>query len=295
MIMHSYLKAIGFSNVDSRIELDKIIGMVMDQPTKKNMIKISDKLTFAEISKDFSERMGITIRGEYDEFGFFHLDHYFPYFKGKTVTANEEVLINKRVDTDSYTVMCDDIRLGVSLIFYLQNVINYLEFKKVNSSDNIMLPVVLSGLSTEGKILLSVEKNEIQIKNHKANVKYRNKLIAEAKKGNQDAIDSLTIDDIDLYAMISRRARSEDIYSIVDTCFIPYGSESDHYSIIGTILDVKLLINEHTAESIYDLLIECNDMSYNIGINKEDLLGEPIVGRRFKGNIWMQGKLDFSK
>lgn len=295
MIMHSYLKAIGFSNVDSRIELDKIIGMVMDQPTKKNMIKISDKLTFAEISKDFSERMGITIRGEYDEFGFFHLDHYFPYFNGKTVTANEEVLINKRVDTDSYTVMCDDIRLGVSLIFYLQNVINYLEFKKVNSSDNIMLPVVLSGLSTEGKILLSVEKNEIQIKNHKANVKYRNKLIAEAKKGNQDAIDSLTIDDIDLYAMISRRARSEDIYSIVDTCFIPYGSESDHYSIIGTILDVKLLINEHTAESIYDLLIECNDMSYNICINKEDLLGEPIVGRRFKGNIWMQGKLDFSK
>lgn len=295
MIMHSYLKAIGFSNVDSRIELDKIIGMVMDQPTKKNMIKISDKLTFAEISKDFSERMGITIRGEYDEFGFFHLDHYFPYFNGKTVTANEEVLINKRVDTDSYTVMCDDIRLGVSLIFYLQNVINYLEFKKVNSSDNIMLPVILSGLSTEGKILLSVEKNEIQIKNHKANVKYRNKLIAEAKKGNQDAIDSLTIDDIDLYAMISRRARSEDIYSIVDTCFIPYGSESDHYSIIGTILDVKLLINEHTAESIYDLLIECNDMSYNICINKEDLLGEPIVGRRFKGNIWMQGKLDFSK
>ena len=27
----------------------------------------------------------------------------------------------------------------------------------------------------------------------------------------------------------------------------------------------------------------------NTNINKEDLFGEPQIGRRFKGNIWMQG------
>jgi hypothetical protein len=29
-------------------------------------------------------------------------------------------------------------------------------------------------------------------------------------------------------------------------------------------------------------------------MNKKDLLGEPAVGRRFKGNIWLQGMIDFN-
>ena len=80
----------------------------------------------------------------------------------------------------------------------------------------------------EGRILLPIVKDEIQVKNLSAEKINRSNLIAEAKKGNQDAIDSLTLDDIDTYAMVSRRAKKEDIYSIVDTCFIPFGSESDN-------------------------------------------------------------------
>ena len=64
----------------------------------------------------------------------------------------------------------------------------------------------------------------------------RKRLIAEAKQGNQEAIDSLTIEDIDAYVMVSRRVQHEDIYSIVENTFIPYGSESDNYTIIATIL-----------------------------------------------------------
>ena len=107
--------------------------------------------------------------------------------------------------------------------------------------------------------------------------------------GNQEAIDSLTIDDIDMYTMISRRAKTEDIYSIVESSFIPYGSESDNYTIIGTILDYKLVTNRMSGEQVYCLRIDCNDLTYEVCINKFDLLGEPKRGRRFKGNIWMQG------
>ena len=63
-------------------------------------------------------------------------------------------IINKRIDTDAYTGMCDDMRLGVSLIFYLQNAIDYLEAKGMKNSSRIM-PLTLSGLSTEGRILYS--------------------------------------------------------------------------------------------------------------------------------------------
>ena len=70
--------------------------------------------------------------------------------------------------------------------------------------------------------------------------------------------------------MVSKRAKKEDIYSIVDTSFIPYGSESDNYSILATILDSKIITNTLTNEEIYDLFVICNDITFRICINKED-------------------------
>lgn len=294
MIMHSYLRSVGFSNIKNRKELDKIVGIVMDQPSQLKKIKISNTETMAEMHKMFGERMGIAIRGIYDEKGFFYLEHYFPFLLGKGVTAKEDIFVNKRVDTDAYTGMCDDFRLGVSLIFYLQNVVDFMESKGAQER-SFLLPLALSGLSTEGKILLGIEVDEKTRQSMRRKKRQRNKLIAEAKEGNQDAIDSLTIEEIDTYAMISRRAIDEDIYSIVDNYFIPYGSESDNYSILGTILSWSCLINPYTGEEVYELFLSCNDMEYNICINKADLRGEPQAGRRFKGNIWMQGKIDFTK
>lgn len=294
MIMHSYLRAVGFSNLKNRKELDKILGIVMDQPVQLKKYKLNKTETMAEMYKLFGERMGIAIRGIYDEKGFFHLEHYFPFLLGQRVTAKEDVYINKRIDTDAYTGMCDDLRLGVSLIFYLQNAIDYLECKGMRDSSRIV-PLTLSGLSTEGKILLGIEVDKKRKESMIEEKQQRNRLIAQAREGNQEAIESLTIEEIDTYAMISRRARKEDVYSIVDNSFIPYGSESDNYFILGTILSWIGVVNPYSGEKIYELYLSCNDMKYTICINEKDLQGEPQVGRRFKGNIWLQGKIDFTQ
>lgn len=294
--MHEFLRAVGFSNIKNRTQLEKIIGIVMAQPTEKKMIKIDEKTTLTEISKDFSKQMGVTIVGEYDEKGFFHLDHYFPYFRSSQETTVTEIVVNKRMDTDSYTAMCDDFRLGVSLIFYLQNGADFVEIVENGENSEAfskMLPITLAGLSIEGNILLGNAVDAVQMKKRYAEDKQRKKLIIEAKNGSQEAIDNLTIDDLDMYAMISRRAKNEDIYTIVENTFIPYGSESDNYSIIGTIIECELLRNSFSGEEVYAMWVTCNDMSYQICINKNDLLGEPAPGRRFKGNIWLQGSIDF--
>ncbi len=290
--MHSYLRAIGFSEVIDRMELERLLGIIMEQPTEKKTYSMPNNKVFIEVSKMFSKQMGITIRGETDSEGKFYMEHYFPYFKSQYMSTKEETSIIKRVDTDAYTGMCDDIRLGVSLIFYLQNVVDYLTDGK-NQTDR-PLPIYLTALSISGKIILPMELDEKLAKNNSADVQYRRQLIAEAKKGNQEAIDSLTIDDIDMYAMISRRAKVEDIYTIVETSFTPYGSESDNYTILGTIVDMDVLVNEYTGEEVYSLMISSNDVIFQVAINKKDLLGEPIVGRRFKGNIWLQGNIDFN-
>jgi hypothetical protein len=296
IIMHSYLRAIGFSDINNRMDLNRLLDKLIEDPTRvRSMQQAGDTGSLTEITKEYTEGIGITLRGETDENGQFHMEHYFPCLQGQNVGTREEVGINKRVDTEAYTGMCDDYRLGVSLIFYLQNVIELLEKKKQNMPMTTPFPVTLAALSLEGRILLPIEKDDVQVHNISEVTKYRNNLIAEAKKGNQDAIDSLTIDDIDTYAMVSRRAKKEDIYSIVDTSFIPYGSESDNYSIIATIMESNLIVNDHTKEEIYDMQINCNDLSFRLCINKQDLLGVPLAGRRFKGNIWMQGSIAFSE
>ena len=49
--------------------------------------------------------------------------------------------------------------------------------------------------------------------------------------------------------------------------------------------------NSLTKEWIYVLTLESHDLVFEVCINKDDLLGEPAVGRRFKGVVWMQGEV----
>ena len=83
--------------------------------------------------------------------------------------------------------------------------------------------------------------------------------------------------------------RQLDIYSIVDSCFMPQGIECEIYQVIGDILAVNSRINLFTGEEVWDFLVQANDLPLHVVINQIDLQGEPRVGRRFKGTVWMQG------
>lgn len=293
--MHNYLRAVGFSKIVSRTDFDGLMDQILEQADEKQSIEMQEQVTFAELRWKCADNIGISLRGEFDQSGKFHIEHYFPYFIADMVSTNDLVMISKRVDTDAYTGMCDDYRLGVSLIFYLQNSIEFLKAKEKGEIAGVTHSIRLAALSIEGKILLPLDKAAITEKYKTLDPKHRNNLIAEAKKGNQEAIDSLTIDDIDLYAVVSKRIKEEDLYSIVETCFIPYGSESDNYTIIGIIQSWNLVQNQYTSEMVYEMEVSCNDLIFQVCINQQDLLGEPEVGRRFKGNIWMQGSIQFQE
>nr|MCR5666747.1 DUF3881 family protein [Eubacterium sp.] len=47
-------------------------------------------------------------------------------------------------------------------------------------------------------------------------------------------------------------------------------------------------------ERVYRLSVDCNNLEFDLIINEDDLMGEPAVGRRFKGNIWLQGQLNYN-
>lgn len=102
----------------------------------------------------------------------------------------------------------------------------------------------------------------------------RNKLLAAARQGDEDAIETLTLEDMDMYTTISRKIQKNDIFSLVDTYFMPYGVECDQYSVLGEITEFRLVTNDITGEKVYILTILCNELSFDVCINEKDLYGD---------------------
>ena len=288
--MHNYLRSIGFKDLKNKNEIDLLIEDIIDHPDKKIITEDSQGNIFAELSKEFGEFIGIAVRGFYVGNDEFHIEYYFPYFVGSGITTEERIEIEKRSDREAYAGVCDEMRIGVTLIFHLQNALEYLQECRTKNAKRIVMNTTLSALSVKGKIILPVFKNENQIKSGEKYTNDRNHLMAAARDGDEEAMESLTLEDIDTYSMISRRIMTEDILSIVDTYFMPYGIESDHYSILGEILDYYKIENRRTDERLYVLTLNSNNLVFDVCINEEDLFGEPAVGRRFKGIVGCKEK-----
>ena len=289
--MHSFLKSIGFSELRGKKELDQILNEVIHSYDEKTVVESHPECLFAEISKNYGCDFGITVCGEYDENNEFQMEYYFPFFRGTGITTQDRIMIERHAGPESYAGACDDVRIGVTIIFYLQNNGEYLNEYSKRALNEEIIPVTLSGLARTGKILFPVQKNKEQVQIEQEAARNRNELILEARKGDEDAIENLTMDDIDMYTMISQRIQTEDVFSIVDTYFMPYGIECDQYSVLGEILECHSFRNTYTNEELYRITLNCNDLQFDVCINKKDLLGEPAVGRRFKGSIWLQGQI----
>ena len=291
--MHKYLKSIGFTNLDQKSELDKLLADVRDHYDRKKIVENEDHHLFAEISKEYGYDCGITVCGEYDEDENFQMEYYFPYFSGSQITSYEEIVVERHAGKESYAGACDDMRVGISLIFYLLNAGDYMNVRQNGMLRELQTSLTLSGLAASGTILLPVSKNVEQKEADKKLSQQRNSLIAAARNGDEDAMESLTMEDIDMYTMISRRIQHEDVYTIVDSYFMPYGIECDQYNLMGEITDCNTTVNSQTGEKLYQLGLMSNDIPLDICINEKDLLGSPEEGRRFKGVIWLQGMINF--
>ena len=293
IVMNKFLNSIVFRNITKKKELKKIIEDVIQHADEKRFVARDDDTVFVEYRKLYSERMGVCVCGEYDEDNHFLYDYYYPFLIGRGVTSREDIVVERHAAKESYAGVCDDLKVGVSLIFYLQNRITYLKMKYTNQIPVKGTTLTINALALNGTIMMPINKNEQQKKRSKKASIDRNHLIEQARMGDEDAIESLTLEDMDTYTVISKKIHKEDVFSLVDTYFMPYGVECDQYSILGEILEVQNCKNQTTEEEIILLTIDCNEIVFYLCINKEDLYGEPQVGRRFKGVVWLQGYINF--
>lgn len=291
--MHKYMRAIGFSEYTDRKKMKNLLTDVIVNADERAYTMNQENILLGEFCRNFADRMGIAVCGEFDEEDKFIYEYYYPYLRSNEVTTTEDVSIERHAAKESYAGICDDIKVGISLIFYLQNMIPYVKAQAQGNLPVRGTTLTLTGLSISGTILMHIQKNEDQKQRVKRETANRNNLLAAARKGDEDAIETLTLEDMDMYSMISKRIQKEDVFSLVDTYFMPYGVECDQYSVLGEIMKVDLVTNQITGEEIYLLKICCNELTFDVSINIIDLFGEPKVGRRFKGSLWLQGHINF--
>ena len=292
--MNQYLTAIGFGDIESKKELYEILTQVERNFTHHELILQDEEMDFCEFRKEYSEGIGISLFGDMDVNSHFEKLYYLPYFTGKGITSYADVGIERRSDREAYIGICEDSKIAINLIFHVQHTLEYLKICQLSRQSRVQyMSVTLSALSNEGMILFPVSKSKNQERQQKEDVNNRMKLVNAAKAGDPAAIESLTLDDIDTYSKVSRRLVTEDIFSIVDTSIMPFGIECDKYSILGTILEYRTTVNSVTKEELYIMDLEVNDLRFSLCVPKARVVGEPANGRRFKGNIWLQGKINF--
>ena len=291
--MHQYLKAIGFGNIRTRNDLTNILDDVQESFNQQTIVSYRPGEDFCEVRKEYGQCVGISLCGELDENDIFQPAYYFPYFEGSGISTYSEIAVERKIEKEQYVGMCEDSRIGISLIFTLQNGTEYMRERQAGFVENLTTSVTLSGLSLSGMILLPVIKDERQMKNEKEASDNRKMLLNAARNGDQTAIETLTLDDIDIYSQVSRRLANEDVFSIVDTYFMPYGIECDLYSIMGEILAVRRRANTMTGVEMYQMKLNVNELQFDVCVPVDSVMGEPEIGRRYKGTIWLQGYINF--
>ncbi|MCQ2523049.1 MAG: DUF3881 family protein [Lachnospiraceae bacterium] len=291
--MHKYLRAVGFSKIKNREQLQIMIAKTIKNAEERSFTVYKEETLLAEYSMDFAPGLGLKVCGEMDEQDRFLYDYCIPYMRPTKISSKEKLSVERHMHEVSYAGICDDNRVGITIIFYLLNRIDYIKNYYDRSFDENNGTLSLSGLSIDGMIMMPIEKSQVLVESASDKSKKRNKLIEAAKKGDETAIETLTLDEMDLYSSLSRKIKRNDIYTLIETYFMPYGVECDLYSVMGEIESYELVTNTVTNEEVYKLSIVSNEIPLDVCINKEDLYGEPEVGRRFKGTVWLQGVINY--
>ena len=294
--MHKYLRAIGFTKTPRRKDIQNIIREGVNSTTHRiyTSNENDDDSLLAQFDIPLGRDIGITVFGEFDEKDEYYPEYYFPYLDSDIISTSEAMTVEQWLDSDSYSGIPDDLKIGVTMIFRLRNSVEYIRCRQMKQNPTEGASAALSGLSLDGTIVLPIYKTQSDIRTHQNSESERLRLMTQARDGNEEAIHNLTIEEMDRYSAVISRIPEEDVFSIVDSYFMPSGSECDLYSVMGEIRECSTVRNDRTGDEIYVMTLDVNALPIRVCINREDLMGDPQVGRRFRGEIWLQGRIDFA-
>ena len=160
--MHKFLRAIGMAEIKSRKDLQKIITDSIQEATIRTYTTNEEGEILAEFCKDFADGIGIAVCGIFDEEDKFIYEYYYPYLRGSGISSQEDITVERHASQESYVGSCDEVKVGVSLVFALQNMISYLKHRRENDFPVKGTTLTLSALAAKGTIMMPIAKSRKQ-------------------------------------------------------------------------------------------------------------------------------------
>lgn len=292
--MNKFIRAIGFSKYETRKQYSELVKQAKQEAKRVTSMPLGNKEYATEYIWDITENTGLivhtTVAGT-DEY----FEYMLPYFRGNIQQCEAPVSIDHRIDEDSWLGACDDDETGINFVFRVTNYVDCSNFfERLNSErmKNFPFSVYFSALSTDAKVILPIERSQSSQAKRESERKRRQKMQEAADTGDMQTYELLSFRQLDELTSAYNRTEKEDILSIVDSNFMPEGLECDKYAIIGDIIGIKKIENPITKDQFYQLTVEFFDKRIDVCINEVDLFGEPQIGRRLKGSIWLQGHIE---
>lgn len=193
-MIHTFLRSIGFGDLTKNADLYLILESILNRPDEQNIVKDEYGNEFACFSKSFGTDIGITVCGNFINDKEFRMEYYYPYLRGSQITTCETIEIERHAAREAFAGICDELKLGVTLIFYIENIADILHARKNAVHNTTTRPdnAVLAGLSTGGKILLPIMKTSKQLANKEKSSEKRLSLMKQARDGNKSGIFKIT-------------------------------------------------------------------------------------------------------
>lgn len=289
--MDSPMIAMGFSEIEKKYTIEQLVGEILDKPTKQQASRKGSKDVVAEYIKSFGQDMymavRIVVKAGNDE-SKIEVEQCEPFLDTQYVIDVEELSVEEIENEYNYYVICEEKETGIQFIFWLQNVIEYIEAQK---SAECFKQVKIAALAMEGTIVLPIEKNEedeVEEKQEREKIKV---MLQKARSGDEEAKTKLEEEEKEMDEQLKERMYHEDFLSIMSGYFVPTTLVDANYAILGEIREITTRTNEKTGEEVYLFTLNVNDMPLDVMINKNKLVGVPSVGMRFMGTCWLQGTI----
>ena len=292
--MHRFLQAAGLSAFDTETKVYNFIrGEVINDAHRSAEVRNPDGSVEREYRYMFNEFIGLSVNVLYFDDGNGLLLRYYPFYNTYELSSSEICSVERHLAAETYAGLIDEYKIGLSLIFYVNNPMTY-RMRPDCEKQYDFRGTYLTAFANSGTVLLPIAKNEEDLDESIREGAEKERLFEAARNGDEEAMETLTMSDLDMFQSINLRMENEDLYSVVEQSLMPSGIECDQYSVIGEITGVSENVNYRTNEELWLISLSCNSVEFNLCIRKDDLLGEPLPGRRLKCRIWLTGRVDFT-
>ena len=145
--MHKFLRAAGFSMYQKKRDIEPLLDLLQKQPSSNRCVEIDQETKVCEMRAEVAPGLGVSIVGEMNENGEFEREFYLPYLESSQESTYADCSVQRHAEKETYAGMADEAKIGISLIFYVQNLMEYREKQKRVSGPHRIKSVNLSGLS----------------------------------------------------------------------------------------------------------------------------------------------------